>query len=436
MSDPTQNAEVDVAGEVQNEEAGATAQAIPTVGTVPVIQQQPPQPLQPTPQDFSSLLLMMQQQIQGQNLMYQSQMENLQQQHKEQLLQQKLQMETILSQNKAIDELKKELDEAKAANSKEQGKRPDRPVIHAGQTDNQWLLFLDTWERYKERSKLTKLESIRNELREVCVNDVNELLFELYGPQQLNSMSEDQLLGAIHKVAVESVHEEVHRQNFFRMKQDIGEPIKKFMARLKAKANMCNFKVDIPCAHMPAESAGMHLVSFSEAMLCHQLVSGLVDEEWKEKMLSEADTLNSLSKKFDRLLCMEAVGKSTPKLAHGQPQETSKSAASKSAYKKGKKVPKGTSNKQSPQQCDYCGQPPHERKDCPASGKTCNKCNKVGHFASVCQSTNQNPSKSATAQAEMPQSSQPINQQQPSMSSAATCPNQDFRLGLEGGSFL
>ena len=201
MSDPTQNAEVDVAGEVQNEEAGATAQAIPTVGTVPVIQQQPPQPLQPTPQDFSSLLLMMQQQIQGQNLMYQSQMENLQQQHKEQLLQQKLQMETILSQNKAIDELKKELDEAKAANSKEQGKKPDRPVIRAGQTDNQWL-FLDTWERYKERSKLTKLESIRNELREVCVNDVNELLFELYGPQQLNSMSEDQLLEAIHKVAV------------------------------------------------------------------------------------------------------------------------------------------------------------------------------------------------------------------------------------------
>ena len=112
---------------MQNEEPGATAQAIPTVGTVPVIQQQPPQPLQPTPQYFSSLLLMMQQQIQGQNLMYQSQMENLQQQHKEQLLQQKLQMETILSQNKAIDELKKELGEAKAANSKEQGKKPDRP---------------------------------------------------------------------------------------------------------------------------------------------------------------------------------------------------------------------------------------------------------------------------------------------------------------------
>ena len=79
--------------------------------------------------------------------------------------------------NKAIDELKKELGEAKAANTKEQGKKPDRPVIHAGQTDNQWLLFLDSWERYKELSNLTKPERIRNELREVCAGDVNELLF-------------------------------------------------------------------------------------------------------------------------------------------------------------------------------------------------------------------------------------------------------------------
>ena len=78
-------------GEVQNEGAGATAQVIPTVGTVPVLPQQPLQTLlQPNTQDFSSLLLMLQQQIQGYNMMYQSQMENLQQQHKEQLLQQKL----------------------------------------------------------------------------------------------------------------------------------------------------------------------------------------------------------------------------------------------------------------------------------------------------------------------------------------------------------
>ena len=51
-------------------------------------------------------------------------------------LQQKLQMETILSQNKAIDELKKELGEAKAANSKEQGKNlTDQSSMQCKQTN-------------------------------------------------------------------------------------------------------------------------------------------------------------------------------------------------------------------------------------------------------------------------------------------------------------
>ena len=154
----------------------------------------------------------------------------------------------------------------------------------------------------------------------------------MHGPQQLDSMTKDQLLAAIHKVAVDCVHEEVHRQSFFRMKKNIGEPINKFMARLKAQANLCNFKVECTCAHTPTESEDKHLISFSEAMLSHQLVSGLADEEWKEKMLAEADTLNSLSKKFDRLVCIETVGKCAPQLTPGQLQANSKSAVARSAY--------------------------------------------------------------------------------------------------------
>ena len=180
-----------------------------------------PLPPQPTQQDFSSLLFMMQQQMQSQNNMYQAQLEY-----------QKLQTETVAAQNKSIDELKKEVATAKSSNAS--SAKPTKPVIKAGQTDNQWLLFLDSWERYKNLANLSKPERVRDELRAVCADEVNELLFELHGPQQLNSMTEDQLLAPIHKVAVDCVHEEVHRQSFFRMKQDIGEPIKKFMARLKA----------------------------------------------------------------------------------------------------------------------------------------------------------------------------------------------------------
>ena len=38
-------------------------------------------------------------------------------------------------------------------------------------------------------------------------------------------------------------------------------------------------------------------------------------------MLGEADSLTSLSKKFDRLLCLEAVGKNTPQLGQDQLKE-------------------------------------------------------------------------------------------------------------------
>ena len=32
--------------------------------------------------------------------------------------------------------------------------KPDRPVITADCTDNQWIIFLDAWKRYKQMSKL------------------------------------------------------------------------------------------------------------------------------------------------------------------------------------------------------------------------------------------------------------------------------------------
>ena len=43
-------------------------------------------------------------------------------------------------------------------------KKPDRPIIDANLDDQEWLLFLDAWERYKEMLGLqpTDLNKIRN----------------------------------------------------------------------------------------------------------------------------------------------------------------------------------------------------------------------------------------------------------------------------------
>ena len=134
--------EVEATGLVHDEELDATNRnALPT--------HEPPPPPQPPPQDFSSMLFMMQQQMQSQNMMYQAHLEY-----------KKLQMETVAAQNKVIDELKRDLVIAKSNNAKEKSAKPAKPVIKADQTDNQWLLFLDSWEQYKNLANLSQPERV------------------------------------------------------------------------------------------------------------------------------------------------------------------------------------------------------------------------------------------------------------------------------------
>ena len=73
---------------------------------------------------------------------------------------------------------------------------PIRPVITADCTDNQWIIFLDAWKRYKQMSKLSDPVEIKNELRSACDATVNEMLFNFVGHDTLITANEDQL----HKV--------------------------------------------------------------------------------------------------------------------------------------------------------------------------------------------------------------------------------------------
>ena len=77
--------------------------------------------------------------------------------------------------------------------------RPNRakighPTIDADCTDNQWMVFCDSWSRYKEMASLTSVTEIRNELRSTCSSKINEMLFNFVGPNALNQASEDELM--------------------------------------------------------------------------------------------------------------------------------------------------------------------------------------------------------------------------------------------------
>ena len=301
-------------------------------------------------------------------------------------------------------------------------KAPDRPVVDTNTGEREWELFKDSWNRYKTMTAITDQDIIRMELRAACSPDVNRLLFEYIGADDLSTAVEGDLLQYIKSVAVTDTHKEVHRMQFFRLSQMDGETITQYVARLRSHAVLCQFK--IACSDHTRET----FVNYSDDMVTQQLISGLKNPQHQSRILSEAAALPTLQQKIERLHCLESTELSTGMMRSATPP-TAPSTANpvKSEYKR------RLTNYQPPTHtpCKGCGRTTHEgktmaRKDCPAINKFCGNCGIKGHFRAVCQKKPSNQhttsrSNSATEPLIEPESRDPDN-----TSFAFT--TQDFRL--------
>ena len=184
--------------------------------------------------------------------------------------------------------------------------KPERPVIKQNSSDGDWQLYKDSWRRYKEMCRLTDAADIRNELRCTCSHEVNQLLFDLIGPTILDTCTEAELLGHIKAVAVQGSHKEVHRQKFQAVKQEEGQRVTSYLAKLKSQAQLCDFNVECTNCHQP--------VSYSTNMVSGQLIAGLHNTDHQAKVLAEAATLTTLQSKFDRLVSLETTDLATKRL--------------------------------------------------------------------------------------------------------------------------
>lgn len=312
-------------------------------------------------------------------------------------------------------------------------KRPDRPVITANMDDREWALFEDTWSRYKIMTGLSSEEEIRMELRASCSVDVNKFLFEFVGPTVLNNATEEDLLNHIRKIAVKSTHKEVHRMNFGKMNQSEKETITLYVARLKAKAALCDFNVMCAATDPPTP------VSYADQMIAQQMIAGLRNQQHQSKILSEASILTTLQSKIERLQSLETTDESTNEM-QGMPIQPTQAAAAHSQFKRNKKVPTTARNQELTEGkvCNGCGRSSHPagktmaRKDCPAFKQLCDSCGIKGHFKSVCKKSQ---ARAAPAHSDEEQSNgeyedvlEDIDAQASSSFAFATDNNEDFRL--------
>ena len=159
------------------------------------------------------------------------------------------------------------------------------------------------------------------------------------------------------------------------MKQQDGETVKAFSARVKGTASNCNLTKT--CFKTGCTQTN----SFLEETCYHVVMSGISDIDLNEKVLTQAmlGNVKDLSSLLNYVAAEESA-KYKNGGVHDQGQACGVGRA-QSGHVRNK-------NKK----CGHCGQPQHGENNknratqCKAIGKECSSCHKPNHFAGQCKS--------------------------------------------------
>ncbi|KAK7096429.1 hypothetical protein V1264_005727 [Littorina saxatilis] len=176
---------------------------------------------------------------------------------------------------------------------------------------------------------------------------------------------------------VGSTHEAFETYKFHTRNQDSSESIEAYVAALRKLAKTCNFE------------------EMEDRMLRDRIVVGVKSDVAREKLLEDS-TLN-FKKAVDVCRAYETSQQQLQVMSKDASVDRFTSSNKSGSRPTGKQRPhksksfQYTQNPTSPRQshCSRCGRtPPHNREACPAKNAKCHQCSKVGHYATVCRSSN------------------------------------------------
>ena len=113
-----------------------------------------------------------------------------------------------------------------------------RPELAYEVSDEDWDYFLSRWSEYKKVTNLSKDELI-SQLMECCCEQLrrdHHRMFLSTGIQS-SSVTEDTRLAELKQIAVRKRNKAVNRVKLVALKQDKGEPVRKFAGRIRSLAS-------------------------------------------------------------------------------------------------------------------------------------------------------------------------------------------------------
>ena len=283
-----------------------------------------------------------------------------------------------------------------AARQQQQLERAKRPMVDMGCTSEKWSFFKSQWVNYK---KLTKVagEDAKDQLLECCQYDLKLALFRAHS-DKLEGKTEQEMLEAIERLAVEPEKEIVERVRLLNMKQDRDELVQSFVTRLRGQANMCKFIIKHKCS-CNLESD----VNYSDLIVRDVLARGIADADIQVELLGTTNQGMSLEETITFIKTKESGKASASHLS-----EPVTANVIRSSYKRSTKMsqPQASDNRvKGPKNtlCGWCGKAGHgnmfrrvDRKGvCPAYGHRCSNCGHEHHLDRLCRKAANNTSASA-----------------------------------------
>lgn len=166
------------------------------------------------------------------------------------------------------------------ADTRQKAPKIDRPSVTQGSTEENWNAFLARWNMFKRGTRLTVGETIQ-QLFQCCDGDLGDNILRS-NPDAIRG-TEDELLAAIKRLAVTPVAISVRRSDLLSIKQDHGENVRSFYARINGKAATCAYLMNCPSNDCNSQ------VDFTDEIVKDVLISGLSDDDIRKDVLGWSD---------------------------------------------------------------------------------------------------------------------------------------------------
>ena len=256
------------------------------------------------------------------------------------------------------------------------GVKPPQPLQLGSGVREDWVRWKEDWQDYSVVQKLSeKPDEAQVALFRIALgSEAKKLLRNQPVPNQpgkktpMDTTKVTTLLQMMETAVMGETNDTYELHMFFQRSQKDSETFDQYLTELKEKVKYCDI---CECMH--------------DRLIKAQIILGVPDVTLQEKLLQERKL--TLEKCID--MCRAAESAATQMKDLSAKSEVNRVSFKKSAkcgnYNSRISHHHGSTASSTQRNCLYCGRNhPMVKKMCPAVGKTCNKCGKLGHFATKC----------------------------------------------------